>query len=259
MGLLAAGPAAAQEAPPSKWEQLFFPFPIVGAPPQLEQQLQLFDSYFTGSHGTADVPSVELGYIATPRLGLVLTVPFQFGFAGQRTGFEDVNVLAQVLAAGSLERDDMVSVGLSTTLPTGPPGIGGGDLYEGFFVYAAQRFFRRLILEGDLTFELPVLSGESQRDVAADGLVSILLTRERSSFPVYAQVEVDSTTSLGSTGATQEAFSVAPELFLGPFPTLVSDGTRVAAGVAFDVSGDPVHARTYTLTIAFDIPNPYGY
>jgi hypothetical protein len=29
--------------------------------------------------------------------------------------------------------------------------------------------------------------------------------------------------------------------------------------VSFNVAGDAVHAQTYTLTAAFDIPNPYGY
>ncbi len=52
---------------------------------------------------------------------------------------------------------------------------------------------------------------------------------------------------------------VAPEVFLGPFKSPISDGTRVAAGVSFNVIGDSVHAQTYTLTAAFDIPNPYGY
>src|SRR5579885_3218538 len=46
----AAAPARADEAP-TKWEQLFYPFPIVGAPPQLEQQVQLFGTYFTGNQG----------------------------------------------------------------------------------------------------------------------------------------------------------------------------------------------------------------
>lgn len=43
----AVGSSAEEE--PRQWEALFFPFPIVGAPPQLEQQVQLFDSYFHGS------------------------------------------------------------------------------------------------------------------------------------------------------------------------------------------------------------------
>ena len=55
-----ATPASAQEEEPTKWEQLFFPFPIVGAPPQLEQQVQLFNSYFHGRAGTGDVPSAEV-------------------------------------------------------------------------------------------------------------------------------------------------------------------------------------------------------
>ena len=52
---------------------------------------------------------------------------------------------------------------------------------------------------------------------------------------------------------------IAPEVFLGPFKSPISDGTRIALGVSFNVLGDDVHAQTYTLTAAFDIPNPYGY
>jgi hypothetical protein len=52
---------------------------------------------------------------------------------------------------------------------------------------------------------------------------------------------------------------VAPEVFLGPFKSPISDGTRVAAGVSFNIVGDSVHSPTYTVTVAFDIPNPYGY
>ena len=94
--------ASAQEEEPTKWEQLFFPFPIVGAPPQLEQQVQLFDSFFTGTKGSGDVPAAELAYIASTHLGLVLTVPLQFGFQRQPTGLQDINLLVQYLVAGSL-------------------------------------------------------------------------------------------------------------------------------------------------------------
>ena len=78
---------------------------------------------------------------------------------------------------------------------------------------------------------------------------------------------MNSTTYLGGTaalppGATTspaETVFIAPEVFLGPFKTPISDGTRVALGVSFNVVGDAVHAQTYTITAAFDIPNPYGY
>jgi hypothetical protein len=83
--LLLGGDAVADEEEPTTWEQLFFPFPIVGAPPQLEQQVQVFNSYFHGRAGRGDVPSIELAYIASPHIGLVATVPFQFGFDGQTT------------------------------------------------------------------------------------------------------------------------------------------------------------------------------
>ena len=63
----------------------------------------------------------------------------------------------------------------------------------------------------------------------------------------------------GAAGSPAETVFVAPEVFLGPFRSPISDGTRVAAGVSFNVVGDKVHAQTYTVTAAFDIPNPYGY
>jgi hypothetical protein len=259
--------ASAQEEEPTKWEQLFFPFPIVGAPPQLEQQVQVFNSYFHGNAGSGDVSSAELAYIATPHLGLVATVPFQIGFGGQSAGFQDVQLLVQWLAAGSLELDNMLSVGMLATFPTGGDERGSGDYYVGPFAYGAQRFFHRLIFEGNVTTVLPIVHGDSTRQILGTGLVAVLLTPLRFSFPVYAQVEANSTTYLGgtaalppgATGSPAETVFVAPEVFLGPFKSPISDGTRVAAGVSFNVVGDSVHAQTYTITAAFDIPNPYGY
>ncbi len=262
-----SGAAEAQEEEPTKWEQLFFPFPIVGAPPQLEQQVQIFDSYFRGKAGSGDVPSVELAYIASPHLGLVATVPFQAGFGGQTTGFQDAQLLVQWLATGSLELDDMLSVGMMGTLPIGRDDLSSGDDYVGPFAYAAQRFFHRLIFEGNVTTLLPVVHGESTRQVLGTGLVAVLLTPRPFSFPVYAQLEANSTTYLGGTAALPpgtkqspaETVFLAPEVFLGPFESPISDGTRVALGVSFNVLGDDVHATTYSVTAAFDIPNPYGY
>ena len=259
--------ASGQEEEPKKWEQLFFPFPIVGAPPQLEQQVQVFNSYFHGKAGSGDVPSAELAYIASPHLGLVATVPFQIGFGGQTTGFGDAQLLVQWLAAGSLEFDNMLSVGMMGTFPTGRDDLSSGDYYVGPFVYGAQRLFHRVILEGNVTTLLPVAHGDSTRQILGTALVSVLLTPLRFSFPVYVQVETNSTTYLGgtaalppgSTGSPAETVFIAPEVFLGPFESPISDGTRVAAGVSFNAVGDPVHAQTYTITAAFDIPNPYGY
>jgi hypothetical protein len=259
--------ASAQEDEPTKWEQLFFPFPIVGAPPQLEQQVQVFNSYFHGHAGSGDVPSAELAYIASPHVGLVATIPFQIGFDGQTTGFEDGQLLVQWLATGSLELDNMLSVGMMGTFPIGRGNLSSGDYYVGPFAYAAQRFFHHLIFEGNVTTLLPVVHGASTRQILGTGLVSVLLTPRRFSFPVYTQVEVNSTTYLGGTaalppGATEspvETVFVAPEVFLGPFKSPISDGTRVALGVSFNVLGDTVHGQTYTITAAFDIPNPDGY
>jgi hypothetical protein len=213
------------------------------------------------------VPSVELAYIASPHLGLVVTVPFQIGLGGQTTGFEDAQLLVQWLAAGSLELDDMLSVGVMGTFPVGRGDLSSGDYYVGPFAYAAQRFFHRLIFEGNVTTLLPVVHGASTRQILGTGLVAVLLTPQHFSFPVYAQVEVNSTTYLDGTaalppGATRspaETVFIAPEVFLGPFKSPISDGTRVAAGVSFNAVGDPVHAQTYTITAAFDIPNSYGY
>ncbi|MGH7269292.1 MAG: hypothetical protein ACREJ3_02585 [Polyangiaceae bacterium] len=267
LGVLPPSTASAQSDAPAKWEQLFFPFPIVGAPPQLEQQVQLFDAYFRGREGSADVPSVELAYIASPHVGLVVTVPFQVGISQQPSGFQDAQVLVQYLAAGSLEHDDMLSVGALGSLPTGRGNLSQGDYFIGPFAYAAQRFFGHLIFEGNVTTLLPVVHGASTRQILGTGLVSVLLTPRDFTFPVYTQVEVNETTYLGGTAALPpdataspaETVFVAPEVFLGPFRSPISDGTRVAAGVSFNVAGDPVHLQTYTLTAAFDIPNSYGY
>ena len=239
----------------------------VGAPPQLEQQVQVFESYFRGKAGSGDVPSAELAVIASPHFGLVATVPFQVGFGGQTTGFQDAQLLLQWLGAGSLELDDMVSAGMMGTFPIGRDDLSSGDYYAGPFVYAAQRFFHHLIFEGNVTTLLPVVHGESTRQILGTGLVSVLLTPQHFSFPVYTQVEVNTTSYLGGTaalppGATAspaETVFIAPEVFLGPFESPISAGTRVALGVSFNVLGDAVHAQTYTITAAFDIPNPYGY
>jgi hypothetical protein len=145
----------AQQPPPKTWEQLFFPFPIVGAPPQLEQQVQIFNSYFHGNAGSGYVPSAEVAYIASPHLGLVATIPFQVGFGGQPTGFEDASFLLQWLAAGSLRFDNMLSLGMMVTFPTGRDGLSMGDYFVGPFAYGAQRFFGRWIIEANLTTSCP--------------------------------------------------------------------------------------------------------
>jgi hypothetical protein len=257
----AAGIAIGDEEP-TKWEQLFFPFPIVGAPPQLEQQVQVFANVFTGKQGGGVVPSVEVAFIATPHLGFVATVPYQFGFAGQPWGFGDAQLLAQYLAGGSLRLDDMISIGLQLTFPTAQSGLGSGDYFFGPFVYAGQRFWHHLIIELNLTALIPIVHGDTARQFLINGLVSTLVTPRRSRVPIYVQLEVDSTTYVDGTGGlppTQtrspaETVFVAPEVFIGPV-----HGVRVAGGVFFNVFGDPVHAVTYSLTVAFDIPNRYGY
>ncbi len=265
---MVAWPAAANaDEEPTKWEQLFFPFPIVGAPPQLEQQVQVFNSYFHGKQGGGDVLSAEVGLIATAHLGFVLTVPFQIGTGGQPSGFQDIQLLAQFLVAGSLELDNMLSAGVMMTFPTGQNGLSAADYFVGPFIYAGQRFWRHLIIEANITGLLPIVNGRSARQIAATGLVSVLLTPVRFDYPIYTQVEVNSTTYLDgsralpplTTSAPAETVFIAPEIFIGPFKSPVSDGTRIAAGVFFNLTGDPVHNVTYSITAAFDIPNRFGY
>ena len=255
------------EPAPTKWEQMFFPFPIVGAPPQLEQQAQLFESYARGNPGSADALSVELAFILSAHLGIVATVPFQLGIRNQTTGFEDSQLLLQYLATGSLEHDDMLSIGAMGTFPTGRGDLGAGDYFVGPFAYAAQRFFHRLVFEGNVTALVPITHGASARQLLGTAYASVLLTPIDSSFPVYASVELNSTTYLdgssalppGATRTPAESWFVAPEVFLGPFKSPIDEGTRIAAGVSFNVTGDAVHAQTYTITASFDIPNKYGY
>ncbi len=252
---------------PKVWQQLFFPFPIVGAPPQLEQQVQIFDSVFRGNAGNGNVVSAELSYILSAQAGLVVTVPFQFGFDGQTTGFGDTTILLQGLAAGSLEHDDMLSVGIQGVLPTGHEDLSEGDYFIGLFAYGAKRFFHHLVFEGNLTALMPITNGQTSHPILATGLVAYLLTPQHFAVPVYVQAELNSTTYLGGTtglppnvtAGPAETVFLAPEVFLGPFKTPISKGTRVAAGVAFNLYGDPVHAQTYTVTVAFDLPNKYGY
>jgi hypothetical protein len=267
VAIASSSTAHADEPEPTKWEQMFFPFPIVGAPPQLEQQAQLFDSYYRGNNGSADVPSVELAFILSSHVGLVATVPFQIGIDQQTTGFEDAQLLIQYLALGSLKYDDMLSIGMMGTFPTGRGGLSAGDYFVGSFAYGAQRFFHRLVLEANVTALVPIVHGDSSRQVLETGYVSVLLTPMHSSPPVYASVELNNTTYLdgsdalppGATKTPAETLFIAPEVFIGPFKSPIDNGTRIAAGVSFNVAGDPVHAQTYTITASFDIPNKYGY
>ena len=267
LAVLAFPAVARADEQPARWEQLFFPFPIVGAPPQLEQQVQVFGGYFHGADGSASPLSAELAYIASPHLGLVATIPSQIGIDKQPTGLQDIQLLLQYLAAGSLAHDAMISLGLEGTFPTGASDLSAGDYYAGAFAYAAKRWFRRFILEANATALLPIVHGESTRQILTTGMASVLVTPLDFDYPVYAQVEVDSTTYLdgsanlppGATRSPAESLFIAPEIFVGPFKTPIDEGVRVAAGVFYNVTGDPVHQWTFTVTAAFDIPNKYGY
>lgn len=267
LAAIAVPRAARAEEPPTKWEQLFFPFPIVGAPPQLEQQVQVFTNFFRGDHGSAFAPSAELAYIVSPHLGLVLTIPAQVGIRDQPTGLGDVQLLLQYLAAGSLRHDAMLSLGASATFPTGHADLSEGDYFVGPFAYAAKRWFHRLVLEADLTALVPIVHGASTRQLLANGMVAVMLTPLTFDYPIYAQVEVNSTAYLdgtaalppGATTSPAETVFVAPEIFVGPFETAIDRGVRLAAGVSFELAGDREHRQTYMLTAAFDIPNKYGY
>jgi hypothetical protein len=267
VALLFACRAARADDAPTKWEQLFFPFPIIGAPPQLEQQVQVFNSFFHGADGSGNVLSAELAYIVSPHVGLVATIPYQIGVRDQPSGLEDTQLLVQYLAAGSLAHDAMISVGLTATFPTGRNGLSEDDLFVGPFAYAAKRWFHRLVLEANLTGLQPLVHDATARQILSTGMVSVLLTPRAFDYPTYAQVEVNSTTYVHGTGALPagatstpaETLFIAPEIFVGPFSTPIDEGVRVAAGVSFEVTGDPVHRRTYMLTAAFDLPNKYGY
>lgn len=264
--VMLCGTARAEEAP-DRWEKLFFPFPIVGAPPQLEQQVQLFSSTFHGNQGSGEVPSFELAAIVSPHWGLVLSAPYQFGFGGQNSGVGDVQLSAQYLVGGSLAADNILAAGVLTSFPTAQHGLGTGDYYVGPFAYAAQRFWQHLILEANFTALVPVAHGESTRQLLGTALLSVLVTPARFDYPLYVQAEVNGTTFLGGTaalppGATSspaQTVFIAPEIFVGPFRWWLNDGTRLAVGVFFNLHGDPVHAQTYSFTVAFDIPNRYGY
>ena len=118
-----------------------------------------------------------------------------------------------------------------------------------------------------LEHAVSVVHGDSTRQILATGLVAVLLTPKRFSFPVYTRVEADSTTYLGGTAALPpgetrspaETVFVAPEVFLGPFRSPMSHGTRVALGASFNVLGDAILEQTYTITAAFVISNQCSY
>lgn len=250
-----------------RWEELFFPFSIVGAPPQLEQQIQIFGTYFTGNAGQGFEPSAELAYILTAHLGLVATLPYQVGYSGQSTGWQDANLMVQYLATGSLEHDDMLSVGIQTSFPTGASSLTQGDYLIGPFAYAAKRFYKHLIFELNGTALFPIEHTDTAKQFLLNGLISYLTTPVDSKFPIYIQTELDSTFFVsgtqglpqGMTTSPAQTFFIAPEIYFGPFKCSISDGTRIAAGVFFNVTGDAVHSHIYSLTIAFDLPNRFGY
>ena len=148
--------AAAQEDEPTKWEQLFFPFPIVGAPPQLEQQVQVFNSYFHGNAGSGDVPSAELAYIATPHLGPRRDRPLP-----DRVRWADDRVRGRsaprAVAGRRLARARQHALGR-----------GDGDVPDGSRRLEQRRLLRRALrLRGAALLPSPDLRG--QRDDAAAG------------------------------------------------------------------------------------------
>ncbi len=259
--VLFVGLAQADEAP-TQWERLFFPFPLVGAPPQLEQQVQVFTNVFTGRQGLGVVQSAEVAFIATPHLGFVATMPYQFGIDGQPWGTGDLELLAQYLAGGSLRLDALLSIGLELSFPTAQSGLGAGDLLFGAFAYAAQRFWHHLIIELNVTALIPTIHAASVRQFPINGLLSVLVTPLRFRVPIYVQSEINTTTYVGGTRglpagvarSPAETIFVAPEVFIGPVK-----GMRFACGVFFNVYGDPIHRVTYSVTAAFDIPNRFGY
>jgi hypothetical protein len=88
---------------------------------------------------------------SSPHLGLVLTVPFQIGIDQQTTGFQD----------------------------------GHHDLSQGdYFVW-----WHRLIVEADATALLPIVHGDSTRQLLGTGMVSVLVSPQHASYPVYVDVD----------------------------------------------------------------------
>src|SRR6185437_6953943 len=128
-------------------------------------------------------------------------------------------------------------------------------------------FFKHLIFEGNMTALFPTEHSSSAKQLLLDGLISYLTTPVEAQFPIYVQTELNATFYYSgtlalppnATASPVQTVFLAPEIFLGPFGTPISDGTRVAGGVFFNLAGDNVHDRTYTVTVSFDIPNRFGY
>ena len=105
-------------------------------------------------------------------------------------------------------------------------------------------------------------NGDTARQFLVDGLVSTLLTPRGFHVPIYLQVELDTTTYVDGTAglppmqtrSPAATVFVGPELFIGPV-----HGIRAAGGVLFNAAGDPIRNVTGSLTVAFDIPNRFGY
>lgn len=257
---------------PDRWQQNEFPSPIVGSPPDIGQFVQFYASYFTGSAGEGFVPSAEFGWLLSSRLGLQIIVPFQIGFDGQATGFGDSTFLAQYLTAGSLRFDNMISVGVASILPTGRNELSLGDWFVGPFVFAAQRLWKRLTLELNVTALIPVIERDFSEQIQFTGFAAVLLSPIGSDVPLYVQVETNGSTFLGGTSATpaagggasavlssSETIFLAPEVSVGPFSTPIGKGLTLIGGVFVNLTGSPTHRLTYTVTAIFDLPNRYGY
>jgi len=257
------GDAHAREA--ERWEELFFPYAINVSSPTLSHYVAFTPTYFRGDRGSGFAPTLQLAQAVTRHLGLQATIPIQLGWGGQASGFEDITLDVEYLAAGSLRYDNLLSVGATASFPTGGDRLGNGDYFVGAFVNGGQRFLRRrIVLEGNVAALVPIVHGATARQLGFGGLLAILVTPQRADFPLpfYVEMELNSTVYLDGTSglpsgakATPTAtLALAPEIFFGPFSTRLSDTTRVSVAVFFSVVGDPAHAQTFAASFAFNIP-----
>jgi len=233
--------------------------------PTLSHHVVFTPTYFRGDRGSAFAPSLELAQVVTRHLGLQVTIPAQLGWGGQPSGFDDITLNVEYLAAGSLRYDNLLSLGAIASFPTGGDALGNGDYFVGGFVIGGQRFLhRRIVLEGNLQALLPIVHAATARQLGFGSLLALLVTPGRPDFPLplYVEMELNSTVYLdGTSGLPSGArttpaatLALAPELFFGPFRTALSETTRLSVAVFFDVVGDRAHAQTYAASFAFNIP-----
>jgi len=246
---------------------LSFPFPI-GRPRQPSRSSRCRSSTVTSAarNGSGDVPSVGGGYIASPHLGLVATVPVPARFRRSDYGIRGRAAFScSGLAAGSLELDDMLSVGMMGTFPIRTRRLKQPGLLRGPFAYARSAS-STTHLRGNVTTCCPFVHGASTRQILGPGWrpppphaaasspsrlrASRSTARRTSAAPRHCRRE--------RRRAPPRRSSIAPRCSSAPFKS-PSATARAWRSVSRSTWWGRIHAQTYTLTAAFDIPNPYGY